>query len=128
MRRSLLRLVDGRNALDHAGLLGTLPALARAASGTCLGRAGPVEPSEVHLSGPDRGGLGGAERAVAGGVRADVRARWPDFLDVPPRTYVIHRPLFPPLVLSVHFYALLALFVWLAILLRREIGGAESKA
>ena len=69
MRRSLLRLVDGRNALDHAGLLGTLPALARAASGTCLGRAGPVEPSEVRLSGPDRGGLGGAERTVAG-VRA----------------------------------------------------------
>ena len=58
----------------------------------------------------------------------DVRARWPDFLDVPPRTYVIHRPLFPPLVLSVHFYALLALYVWLAFLLRREIGGAESKA
>ena len=61
-----------------------------------------------------------------GGV--DLLAEWPDYQDVPPRTYVIHRPLFPPLVLSVHFYALLALFLWLVILLRREIGGAESKA
>lgn len=61
-----------------------------------------------------------------GGV--DLHAEWPDYQDVPPGTYVIHRPLFPPLILSVHFYALLALFVWLALLLRRETGGGERKS
>ncbi len=61
-----------------------------------------------------------------GGV--DPLSQWPDFQKVPPRTYVVHRPLFPPLVLSVHFYALLALYLWLVFLLRREIAGAESKA
>jgi hypothetical protein len=58
----------------------------------------------------------------------DVRSNWPDFLDVPPRTYIIHRPLFPPLILSVHFYALLALYLWLVFLLRGELAGAGSKA
>ena len=46
-----------------------------------------------------------------GGV--DLLAEWPDYQDVPPGTYIIHRPLFPPLILSVDFYALLALsFGW----------------
>lgn len=70
--------------------------------------------------------VGSYELYRMGGV--DLHAEWPDYQDVPPRTYVIHRPLFPPLVLSVHFYALLALYLWLVFLLRREISGAESKA
>ena len=53
---------------------------------------------------------------------------WPDFQDVPPRTYLIHRPLFVLAFLSVHFYALLALYLWVVFLLRRKIAGAESKA
>ncbi len=61
-----------------------------------------------------------------GGV--DLVGSWPDFQDVPPRTYLIHRPLFVLAFLSVHFYALLALYLWLVFLLRREIGGAKSKA
>ena len=61
-----------------------------------------------------------------GGV--DLLGDWPDFHDVPPRTYVVHRPLFGPVFLSIHFYALLASYLWLVFLMRREIGGAESKA
>jgi len=61
-----------------------------------------------------------------GGV--DLVGAWPDFQDVPPRTYLIHRPLFVLAFLSVHFYALLALYLWVVFLLRREIAGAGSKA
>jgi hypothetical protein len=56
----------------------------------------------------------------------NVLAEWPAYQDVPSRTYVIHRPLFPPLFLSVHFYALIALYLWLVFLLRREIASAGS--
>jgi hypothetical protein len=48
----------------------------------------------------------------AGGV--DLLRGWPDFQQAPPRTYVISRPLFVPLFLSVHFYAILATYAWLA--------------
>jgi hypothetical protein len=54
-----------------------------------------------------------------GGV--DILARWPDFQRVPSRTYVIHRPYFTLFFLSLHFYALVVLYVWLVLLARREI-------
>src|SRR5262249_4586234 len=44
----------------------------------------------------------------------DLKGDWPDYMEVPHRTYSIHRPLFPPLFLSVHFYSLLACYFWLA--------------
>lgn len=52
-----------------------------------------------------------------GGV--DVNAQWPDYLIVPPKTYVITRPLFAPIFLSVHFYAAVILYSWLAVLIHR---------
>ncbi len=57
-----------------------------------------------------------------GGV--NLLAQWPDYQDVPPATYVIHRPLFPPVFLSVHFYALLISYLWLVLLARREMATA----
>ncbi len=58
-----------------------------------------------------------------GGV--DLLREWPDFQSVPGGTYIIHRPLFLLFFLSVHFYALLALYVWLVWLARWEtaVGG-----
>jgi hypothetical protein len=67
--------------------------------------------------------VGPKELYRMGGV--DLLAKWPDYQDVPPATYVIRRPLFPPLVLSVHFYALLASDIWLAVLMRREAAAAK---
>jgi hypothetical protein len=49
-----------------------------------------------------------------GGV--GVAARRADFREVPARSYVITRPLFVPLSLSVYFYAILFLYGWLAML------------
>src|SRR5271166_6541055 len=64
---------------------------------------------KVCVSGPDRGGLGGFERAVShrrcGPCSPSGR------ITRTCRPYIIHRPLFPPLILSVHFYALLALYL-----------------
>ena len=58
-----------------------------------------------------------------GGV--DLLAGCPDFHDVPPGTYRIHRPFFLPVFLSLHFYALLGTFLWLAVLARREFVAAR---
>jgi alpha-1,2-mannosyltransferase len=48
-----------------------------------------------------------------GGV--DLLGRWPDFHDVPPRTHIIDHPAFSLLFLSVHFFTLVSVFVWLAL-------------
>ena len=48
----------------------------------------------------------------AGGV--DVPAMWPDFQEVPPGTYEIHRRFFVPVFLSLHCYALVVSYLWLA--------------
>jgi Glycosyltransferase family 87 len=50
----------------------------------------------------------------------DVIAQWPDYLNVPPKTYVIRRPFFAPIFLSIHFYATVILYAWLAVLIHRE--------
>jgi hypothetical protein len=68
--------------------------------------------------------LGPNELWRLGGV--DVLARWPDFHGKPPRTYSIHRPLFVLVFLSIHFYALLASYVWLLLLAKREIAAEKS--
>jgi hypothetical protein len=57
----------------------------------------------------------------------DLKADWPDYMEVPHRTYSIHRPLFPPLFLSVHFYSLLACYFWLARILLRETDPTKSQ-
>jgi hypothetical protein len=59
----------------------------------------------------------------------DLKATWPDYMTVPRDTYRIHRPSFPPLFLSLHFYALLACYFWLARLIWRETspGGSEAR-
>lgn len=62
----------------------------------------------------------------AGGV--NLLGEWPDFHEVPPGTYVIHRHLFVPVWLSIHFYALLASYAWLVRLARKEIAAARSTA
>jgi hypothetical protein len=68
--------------------------------------------------------LGPNELWRLGGV--DVLARWPDFHGKPPRTYAIHRPLFVLVFLSIHFYALLASYVWLLLLAKREFDAEKS--
>jgi hypothetical protein len=55
----------------------------------------------------------------------DLQAAWPDFQSVPPKTYVLHRSYFVPVFLSVHFYALLASFLWLSLLANREMAGSK---
>ncbi len=67
--------------------------------------------------------IGPNELWRAGGV--DLLAGWPDFHDVPPVTYRIDRPFFVPVFLSLHFYALLASFLWLVFLTRREFAAAS---
>jgi hypothetical protein len=52
-----------------------------------------------------------------GGV--DIMAQWPDCQRVPPKTYVITRPLFAPVFLSVYFYATVILYGWLAVLIHK---------
>jgi hypothetical protein len=59
-----------------------------------------------------------------GGV--DLVGDWPDFDHVPPRTYIIHRPLFSLLFLSLHFYALVASYLWLIFLARRELAASRQ--
>jgi hypothetical protein len=54
----------------------------------------------------------------AGG--ADALLCRPDLYEAPSGTYSIHGRLFTPFFLSVQFYALLACFVWMALLIRRE--------
>jgi hypothetical protein len=58
----------------------------------------------------------------AGGV--DLQSGWPDFHEVPAGTYVIHRPFFVPVFLSLHTYALVACYVWLVLLARRDLAEA----
>jgi hypothetical protein len=60
----------------------------------------------------------------AGGV--DLLAKWPDFLEVPPGTYQIHRRFFVPVFLSLHCYALAMSYVWLVLLARKEVAAAGS--
>jgi hypothetical protein len=55
--------------------------------------------------------VGPTELYKMGGV--NLKLEWPDFQIVPPGSYVLWRPLFPPLFLSVHFYALVASYLWL---------------
>ena len=58
-----------------------------------------------------------------GGV--DLASNWSNFHDVPARTYIVHRPLFVLVFLSVHFYALVATYVWLALLARGELASGR---
>jgi Glycosyltransferase family 87 len=67
--------------------------------------------------------IGPTELWRAAGV--DLLAGWPDFQDVPPGTYRIHRPFFVPVFLSLHFYALLASFLWLVFIARRQYAAAS---
>ena len=68
--------------------------------------------------------LGPNEIWRAGGV--DILTGWRNFETAPPRTYRITRPLFVPVFLSLHFYALVALYLWLVSLARREIGSSRA--
>src|SRR5262249_46193580 len=70
--------------------------------------------------------LGPNELWKAGGV--DLARDWPDFQDLPPATKVIVRPLFVPLFLSVHFYALLATFIWLVVRSHQALAGGEIRS
>jgi hypothetical protein len=63
--------------------------------------------------------LGPNELWKAGGV--DLMRDWPDFHDVAPRAHVIRRPLFVLFFLSLHFYALVASYIWMVCLSRAEL-------
>jgi hypothetical protein len=61
-------------------------------------------------------------------VGVDLLAGWPDFQDVPPRTYLVQRPLFGPVFLSIHFYTLVGLYLWLVCLARRSLAGSKVES
>jgi hypothetical protein len=63
--------------------------------------------------------VGPHELWKAGGV--DLLRDFPDFQEVPPSTYLIRRPLFVPFFLSLHFYALVASYIWLVFLSSRQL-------
>src|SRR5262249_52407219 len=69
--------------------------------------------------------VGPNELWQAGGV--DVPAGWPDFQELPPRTYEIHRRFFVPVFLSLHCYALIISCIWLVLLARKEFSAGKIK-
>jgi hypothetical protein len=69
--------------------------------------------------------LGPYEIWKLGGI--DLSRDLPGFQDAPPATLVIRRPLFVPVFLSLHFYALLGCYAWLVFLAVGKIVPAKGR-
>jgi hypothetical protein len=69
--------------------------------------------------------LGPNELWRLGGV--DLMRDWPDFHEVPAASFIIRRPLFVPFFLSMHFYALVACYVWMLVLARTHIAASTGR-